>query len=276
MNLRRLPALLIGVTAAVFAAGMILGSRLELLAMFRLADPTGYFGMYFAVCRLLANLCVILLFVGLMRRSEARLPLSYAAVFSFKLAEAVALLPCLIGKPEALCGVLSLAISEFTSPLILVAAVLLIFTSEDKALKRSGFAAGIVLIAAATASYAFLAPKTAEACRQISDISGRGACLEKFALKQADTAICRAIELRSSRLECLRKIAEQARRPEICAEIHDPPGTVIAPYETPDVQTRSLCYYVLAFDLKRRDLCLKVEANDQRQRCLTMFPEGRQ
>lgn len=264
---------LIGLAAALFSLGTIVQSKSELLAVFTLADPTGLFGARLVLFGLLANLSVILLFLAYVRRGwDTTIPLWYGIVFALKLVEAAALLPCLIGKPEALCGVLSVLISELTSPVIILMVGILIYRSSDATLRRTGLAASVLLLCVAIASWRVLTPRNPEGCSNIAEVSGRGACLEKFALKQTDLGICRAIELRSTRLECMRKVAERARRPEICDEIRDPPGAVLAAYETPDVQTRSLCYYVLAFDLRRRDLCLKIETGDLRQRCLSAIP----
>ena len=273
---RRAAGRLVGLAAALFALRMIIQGRHQLVAVFRLADPTGFFGLQFAILGLLANVSVILIFVGLLRRGlESYLPALYGAVFALKLVEAVALLPCFIGKPGALCGVASVFVSEFASPIILILAVTLILTSRDRMLRLTGLAAFVVLVATAAVSYALVTPKAAGQCGQIKDIAGRGACLEQFAVRQKNINICRAIELRSSRFECVRKIAEESQRADFCEQIHDPPGTAVAAYETPDLQTRSLCYYVLAFNLKRHDLCQKIEVFDQRERCLAMIPAVR-
>src|SRR5690349_12220872 len=84
--------------------------------------------------------------------------------------------------------------------------VILLYRSSDATLRRTGLAASVLLLCVAIASWRVLTPRNPEGCSNIAEVSGRGACLEKFALKQTDLGICRAIELRSTRLECMRKV----------------------------------------------------------------------
>lgn len=273
---RRALGRLIGLTAALFAFGMIVQSRHQLVAVLKLADPTGLFGLEIAIVSLLANLSVILIFVGLVHRGgESPLPHLYGAVFALKLVEALSLLPCFIGRPGALCGVASVLVSGIASPFIVVLTAISLFMSKDRALRRAASAIAAVVVVASAASYALVSPKSASECGQIEDTAGRGVCLEKFAVQEKNVTICASIELRSSRFECIRKVAEHAQRADLCEQIHDSPGAVIAAYETPDLQTRSLCYYVLALNMKRHDLCPKIEVSEQRERCLAMIPETR-
>src|SRR5262245_14700477 len=134
---RRALGRLVGLAAALFSLEMIIQSRHQLVAALRLADPTGFFGLQLAIIGLLANVSVILLFIGLVRRGrESPFPTLYGAVFALKLVEAVSLLPCFIGKPGALCGVASVVVSEFASPVMLVLAAISLFASTDRTLRR--------------------------------------------------------------------------------------------------------------------------------------------
>jgi hypothetical protein len=265
----------IALVAVVFSVCMIAQSVPHVLAVFSLADPSGAFGVGFYVLGLLANVCVVFLFMAMLRRRiGAGLAVAYAVIFGLKFLEAMLLLPCLVSKPGALCGVGAVTFAYFTSPFVVLGAAILVATSGDATVRGAGLFAGILLVALGAGAWWQITPKSSGECNRISEVSGRGACLEKFAIRERDMNTCRRIEFRPMKYECMRNVAAAIGRPDLCEEIRDPVGAVIPSYETPDVQTRSLCFYVLALDLRNRDLCLKIEANDKRQICLTSLPDN--
>jgi hypothetical protein len=265
----------IALVAAVFSLCMIGQSVPHVLAVFSLADPSGTFGVVFNVLGLLANMCVVFLFLAMLwRRMGGGVPLAYAVIFGLKLLEAISLIPCLVSKPGALCGMGAVSFAYVTSPLVVLAAAILVGRSGDATLRSAGLLLSILLVAVGAGAWWRITPKSPGECNRISEVSGRAACLEKFAIRDRDMNICRRIEFRPVKYECMRSVAAAVRRPDLCEEIRDPVGAVIPSYETADVQTRSLCYYVLALDLRDRDLCLKIQAGDKRRICLTSLPDN--
>ena len=259
--------------AVVFSVCMIGQSVPHVLAVFSLADPSGAFGAVFNVLGLLANICVVFLFMAMLRgRMGAGLPAAYAIIFGLKFLEGMLLLPCLVSKPGALCGVGAVTFAYFASPWVVLGTAILVVRSGDATVRRAGSLAGILLAGLGGGAWWLITPKSSGECNRIAEVSGRGACLEKFAIRDRDMNICRRIEFRPVKYECMRSVAAAVGRPDMCEEIRDPVGALIPSYETPDVQTRSLCFYVLALDLRDRDLCLKIEADDKRQICLTSLP----
>src|SRR5947209_3627397 len=96
----------IALAALVFSLCMIGQSVPHVLAVFSLADPSGALGVVFNVLGLLANICVVFLFMAMLRRRMgAGVPVAYAVIFGLKFLEAIFLIPCLVSKPGALCGV---------------------------------------------------------------------------------------------------------------------------------------------------------------------------
>jgi len=246
----------IALVALVFSVCMIGQSLPHVLAVFRLADPSGAFGAVFNVLGLLANICVVFLFVAMLRRRMgAGPPGAYAVIFGLKFLEAMLLLPCLVSKPGALCGVGAVTFAYFTSPLVVLGAAILVARSGDATVRSAGLVLSIFLVALGAGAWWRITPKSSGDCNRISEVSGRGACLEKFAIRDRDMNVCRRIEFRPVKYECMRNVAAAIHRPDLYQEIRDPVGAVIPSFETPDVQTRSLCFYVLALDLRDRDLC---------------------
>jgi hypothetical protein len=268
---------LLALAAALYSVYMCIQTSRQLLAVFSLADPTGLSGLSFNGLGLLANAGVVFLFLILLRRGiRAPVPVLCTVIFGLKVFEAAGALPCLWVRPGELCGVASVLISYATAPLTVVLMAMLVLRAGRANIRLAGLlviAVLTVVAAAGAVAWWRITPKNAGGCTQIAEVSGRGVCLEKFALRDRDMDVCRRIEFRPVRHECMSLLAQATRRPELCQEIRDAPGTQVPAYETPDSDARSLCYYSLAFELKSRDLCLNVETAGLRQTCLRFFPD---
>ena len=264
---------LLAATALVYSAYMSILDGRRLLIVLQGADPTGLQGLSFYAFGILSNIVVVFLFLTvLLRGIKKPVPVLYTVIFSLKVLEAAGALPCSLPRPGELCGLGSVLISYFTAPLtIILSAVLAVKVGRTNVRRAALVAITVIVLTGGAFAVAWwgIAPKSVADCTQIAEVSGRGVCQEKFALKQRDMETCRRIEFRPLRHECMRMLAQVTRSPESCEEIRDAPAAQIPAYETPDIQTRSLCYYSLAFEMKRRDLCLHVEDPSLGQTCLT-------
>jgi hypothetical protein len=272
--LKKLFIWLVSAAAAIYSVFMLARTAPRILDAFRLTDPTGMFGLYSTLGGFLANLCVVFLFLVLVRRGIKskiwfdKIPVPFVFAFVLKLIEAVALLPCLAGEPGALCGVLSVGASFVSAPLIIVITGRVITGTRDASVRLAGLLLLAALALFGAAAWWRITPKNPVECGYIPEISARGNCLNAFAMRNLDMGICRQIDFRSTRYDCMRKIAQETRRPELCEEIQTPPDVKISNFEAPASETRDLCYYVLAFDLGRHDLCLKISGGEKRKTCL--------
>ena len=256
------------VCAAAFAVFMIVFQFQQLIEVFRLADPTGLFGFTMQVGNFLSNLSVIIIAILVITQKDI-VPRKVAlSVFGLKLLEALSLSPCTVGFGEAFCGLWWVILSAFTGPAVIIITLLLFFKSGGKLLLWTG--AGIVASVLVTGIILFvlLTPKNPEACLILEPVTSRAACLEKFALRDNDVTICRKIEFRSTRFACLYKVAENRETPAVCEEIKDTPGTEIAIYESPSIQTKDLCYYLLGFKMHSQEMCQKVTDDKMRETCV--------
>ena len=272
--LKKLFIWLVSLVAAVYSVLMLVWTMRQVHDAFSLTDPTGLFGLYSTLGGFLANVCIVFLFSILVWRGIKskvlfdKIPVPFVFAFALKLFEAVTLLPCMIGKPGALCGVVSVGVSFLSAPLIVILTGRVITGTRDTGVRTAGFILLAVLALAAAAAWWRITPKSPVECGYISEISARGNCLKTFAMKNVDMGICRQIDFRSTRYECMREIAEKTQHPEFCEEIQTPPGAKLSNFEAPASGTRDLCYYLLAFDLGRHDLCLKIQGDEKKQTCL--------
>ncbi len=183
------------------------------LDAFRLTDPTGLFGLFSTLGGFLANACIVFLFSILVWRGVKnkkffdKIPVPFVFAFGLKLFEAVNLLPCMVGKPGALCGVLSVGVSVISTPLIVILTGRVITGTRETGVRVAGLLLLAVLALAATVAWWRITPKGPVECGYISEITARGNCLNTFAMKNLDMGICRQIEFRSTRYECMREIA---------------------------------------------------------------------
>jgi hypothetical protein len=184
---------------------MIGQSAPHALAVFSLADPSGAFGAVFNVLGLLANMCVVFLFMAMLRRRMgAGVPVAYSFIFGLKFLEAIFFIPCLVSKLGALCGVGAVTFAYATSPLVVLGAAILVARSSDATVRSAGLLLSVLLVALSGGAWWRITPKSSGECNRISEVSGRGACLEKFAIRDRDVDICRRIEFRPAKYECMR------------------------------------------------------------------------
>lgn len=264
---------LMAVVAAAYSLFMIAFTWHQLIDVFQLGDPTGLFGFLMQVGGFVSNLCVILIAIlfllPLATGKTNPIPHKTALlIFGIKLLEGLSLSPCTVGYGEAFCGLWWVVLSTFTGPVLIAITLIFLFSSDQKALVRTGkVIVGSVLLAGIMIFFV-LTPKNADACMTLAEITDRAACLEKFALRDNDVEICRKIEFRSTRFACLYKVAEGTENPAICDEITDPEGAIIAAYETPASSTKDLCYYLLGFKMHSQDMCQKVGDEQMRNTCI--------
>jgi hypothetical protein len=276
--LRKLPVRLLSFIAPFLSLCLLVWTGKQLPEVFRLSDPTGAFGAVFNLTGFVANIAVIFLFFALIRRSiQSRtffdnVPLTFILVFGLKLFEGLNLLPCFIKSPGELCGVTSIMISYISSPLILFITANVVVRTADRRVRQAGLALAAVLLIAGAAAWWRFTPQTAEACTLYPQITAQANCLRRFALESHDVDICRKIDFRSTRYDCMRRIAEETGRPELCDEIQTPPDARVSGFETPASEVRDICYFVLAFNLRSRDLCQKIEG-DKKDICLKKVPD---
>lgn len=257
--------------AAVYALCMIAFGWGQLVDTFRLADPTGLFGFFMHAANFVSNICVVVMAVLLVVSIEKRQLIPYKVcllVFGIKLLEAISLSPCLMGWGDAFCGLWWVLLSQVTAPILIAITFVFLITSGKKVLVRTAFGLATVILTAGTLSFLLLTPKTHEACMDLDSITGRAACLEKFALRDSNVEICRKIEFRSTRFNCLYNVARDTETPALCEEITDPAEAEIASYETPSLQTKDLCYYLLGFKMRSQDMCQKVNDEEMRNTCI--------
>lgn len=272
--LKKLFIWLVSLAAVTYSISMLAWTAKHVLDTFRLTDPTGLFGLFSTLGGFLANVCIVFLFSILVWRGIKsrilldKIPVPFVFAFALKLFEAVNLLPCLLGKPGAVCGVFSVGVSFLSAPLIIILTGRVITGTKDAKVRLAGLLLFAVLALAASVAWWRITPKSPVECGYISEISARGNCLNTFAMKNVDMGICRQIEFRSTRYECMREIAEKTQHPEFCEEIQTPPGAKLSNFEAPASGTRDLCYYLLAFDLGSHDLCLKIQGDEKKQTCL--------
>ena len=257
--------------AGGFSCGMIIFMWENMISVFRLADPTGFFGLTMQVDAFTANLCMILLAFFVLTQKPEKPLIPYKAamlLFAIKLIEALTLSPCLMGWGDAFCGFWWVIYMNFTAPLIIFMIALLVLSSPHKRLKQAGIILLSCLILAGAAGFVMLTPKNPETCLTLAEITDRAACLDKFAQKSDNADLCRKIEFRSTRFNCLYNVAENTENPLLCEDIQDPPGNTLAAYETPALATKDLCYYLLGFKMHSRDHCLKVTDEKMQETCI--------
>ncbi len=256
------------VCAAAFSMFMIAFQFQQLIEVFQLADPTGLFGFMIQVGNFLSNLCVIIIAALVITKKGTVQRKVAVSVFGLKLLEVLSLLPCTVGFGDAFCGLWWVILSKFTGPAVIIITLLFFFKSGKKPL----FLAGVGIVASvAVSSFALfivLTPKNPESCFSLEPVTSRAACLEKFALRENDVAICRKIEFRSTRFSCLYKVAKNLETPAVCEEIKDAPETEIAVYDSPSIQTKDLCYYLLGFKMHNQEICQKITDDKMRKTCL--------
>jgi hypothetical protein len=263
----------LGIIASLISVALIINQFRSAIDVFELADPTGSFGIYFYVGGLAANLAVILITACvLMPRSPSNFRLGFAAVaFLPSLLEAAAALPCFLSaRPGALCGFGFIVVSYASIPVVLVAAVGFVATSELRSVKAAGIAAAVVFLGSASIAQALLAPSEPEQCRRFAEVTKRSNCLRAFANRNQDENICRAIEFRTTRFTCLRELAVEKHQPPLCDEITD--TAAIAAYESPAAYFRDVCFQNLAYAMHDRSQCAKVEDKPLRTSCEAHVP----
>ena len=257
--------------AGAFSCGMIVFMWDNLISVFRLADPTGFFGLSMQVGAFTANTGIIMLAAFVLTQKPENPLIPYKATmlfFTIKLIEAVALSPCLIGWGDAFCGFWGVIYMNLTAPLIIVMIALLIISSPHKKLKQAGLVLLSCLILAGAAGFVMLTPKNSDTCLTLAEITDRAACLDKFAQKSNDATLCRKIEFRSTRFACLRNVALNTSQPLLCEDIQDAPGITLPAYESPSLPTKDLCYYSLGFKLHSHDMCMKITDAEMQKTCL--------
>ncbi len=255
---------LIALGAAAFSVGMLYWGYPLLRGVFRLTDPTGSFGATFVLAGFLANICTIFAFCvfvrhGILSRSwRERMPVPFRLIFLLKAFEAVNILPCLGKQPGELCGASSIFIAYMFSPVIVAAALQIIFRSGDVKVRRAGQVMLAVVLVAGFLGWRFITPRSVKDCEFMHELTDRAVCSERFALGRADIAICRTIDFRSVRYDCMERVAQMRRDPAMCEEIQPPPDALVSAFETPASTFRDTCYYDLAFTLRENALCAKV------------------
>jgi len=258
----------LGIIASLISVALIVNQLGSAIDVFQLADPTGSFGIYFYVGGLAANLAVILITVCLLLpRASENFRLGFAAVaFAPSLIEAAAAAPCFLSaRPGALCGVGFVLVSYAAVPVVLLAAIGFVATSELRWVKAAGIAIAVAFIGSAAVTQAALAPSEPEQCRNFAEVTKRSNCLRVFAKRNQDENLCRSIEFRTTRFTCLREIAVEKRQPRLCEEIGD--TAAIADYESPAAHFRDVCFQNLAYAMHDRSQCAKVEDKPLRVNC---------
>ena len=258
----------LGIVASLISVALIINQLGSAIDVFQLADPTGSFGIYFYVGGLAANLAVILITVCvLLPGSSSNFRLGFAVVaFLPSLLEAAAAAPCFLStRPGALCGVGFIVVSYASIPVVILAVIGFVATSELRSVKAAGIAAAAVFLGSAAVAQALLAPSEPDQCRKFAEVTKRSNCLRVFANRNNDEEICRAIEFRTTRFTCLRELAVEKRQPQLCEEIGD--TAAIAAYESPAAYFRDVCFQNLAYAMHDRSQCAKVEDKPLRASC---------
>ena len=73
--------------------------------------------------------------------------MAQTVIFGLKFLGAILLIPCILSKPGALCGVGAVTLSYVTSPWFLLATAILVARSSDVAVRSAGLLLGILLVA---------------------------------------------------------------------------------------------------------------------------------
>jgi len=239
----------------------------QVVGVFRFTEPVGLFGwffhIFFYIPAVASNIAAIFLLLAFVWGDRANRPFAkrYAlisSIISLKLLEAAALLPCVIGPPDALCGVGSVVVSQLTAPLIIIFSIVLVISSGDPILRYSAAALSAVLFLGTSIAYYLLAPTNPGDCLAYSGITQRAVCLHKFAQTYADPKLCHTIEFRSFRFACFRDLAEATRDATVCEQIKDPLEFVPQPYESPSTNDRDICYWLMSFKLQKKSLCMSI------------------
>jgi hypothetical protein len=139
----------LGIIASLISGAVITNQLRSAIEVFELADPTGSFRIYFYVGGLAANLAVILITACLLLpRAPENFRLGFAAVaFAPSLIEAAAAAPCFLSaRPGALCGVGFVLVSYAAVPVVLLAAIGFVATSELRWVKAAGIAIAVAFI----------------------------------------------------------------------------------------------------------------------------------
>jgi hypothetical protein len=175
-------------------------------------------------------------------------------------------LPCFLSaRPAALCGVGLVVVSYASIPVVIVAAIGFVATSQRRSIKSAGIAATVAFLGSAAAAQALLAPADPDQCRKLTEVTKRSTCLKVFADRTWDENLCRSIEFRTTRFLCLHEIAVEKRQPQLCDEIGD--NAPIAAYESPAVVYRDTCFQNLAYAMHDRGGCAKIEDSQLRAGC---------
>jgi hypothetical protein len=266
--LSRLRVALLGIAASAIAAALIVDDYHNIIDVFQLADPSGFFGVYDHLGGLLANGAVIFVALAvLFRSSGSELGLGYAAIaFVPSVLEAIAVLPCFLSaRPGALCGVGLILVSWLAIPIVLIAATAFVWASHSRAIKVVGLGAAVTFLGVVGAGEALLAPAEASQCQRLPEVTKRSNCLNVFAQRAHDEEICRSIEFRSTRFACLREIAVAKGEAQLCEEIAD--RSPIAAFESPAAFSRDVCFQNVAFRLHDPSQCARVENPELRISC---------
>ncbi|HEV2302231.1 MAG TPA: hypothetical protein VGR91_11745, partial [Stellaceae bacterium] len=209
MPTRKIWLIPLAVLASAVAATLIDYDYQNVVDVLELADPTGFFGVYFHIGGLATNLAVIfvalcLLFAG----SQANPRIGYAlAVFIPSILEALAVLPCfLASRPGALCGVGLVVVSWAAVPIVLLAAIAFVLRS-GKLVRAAGMAAILAFAGSVAAAQMLLAPSGPDECRAYSEVTKRSNCLKVLAVRAGDAGLCRSVEFRTTRFACLVDVA---------------------------------------------------------------------
>ena len=262
-----------GIIASVISVALMINQLRSVIDVFQLADPTGSLGIYFYAGGLAANVAVILVTVCvLLPRSSANFRLGFAVVAFFpSLLEAAAAAPCFLSaRPGALCGVGFVVLSYVGIPIVIVAAIGFVATSELRSVKAAGIAVAVAFLGSAAVAQALLAPAEPDQCRQFIEVTKRSNCFKAFADRSRDENLCRSIEFRTTRFTCLREIAVEKHQPLLCEEITD--TGPLAAYEPSAVIFRDTCFQNLAYAMHDRSQCAKVEDNKLRASCEAHVP----
>lgn len=244
MTFSRVLVALLGIAASLIASPLIIYDYHELIDMFQLAGKTDFGSVYFHLGGLLANGAVIFVALAiLLRRPVSGFGLGLAViVFVPLLLGAVTVLLCsLKARPGVFnfCGVWLFFVSLPAIPIVLAAATAFIWASHSRLIKAAGAGAAFAFIAVASVAKAWLSPTEPGQCQRFPEVTKRSYCLDVFAERGHDEALCRLIEFRAIRFSCLREIAVSKGDARLCEEIRD--QSPIKAYESPAASYRDAC-----------------------------------
>jgi hypothetical protein len=258
----------LGIIASLISVALIINDYRSIIDVFELAEPTGFFGIYFHLGGLAAGLAVILVAICFLLPGS---PAEFGSVFAVVafipcLLEAIAALPCFVGShPSAFCGVGAVVVSYLSIPVVIAAAIAFIATSRRRVVKVAGVAGALAFAGFAAAAQLLLAPGDPAQCRNLAEVTKRSNCLKVFAGRTRDETICRAIEFRTTRFRCLHEIALDKSQVQLCEEIRD--DSPIEAYESPATFFRDTCFQNMAYALHDRRQCERIEAPQLRASC---------